>query len=188
MNINLQNLVEGGTAPEDIYVLTREGLAELTKEIFKNVNNRIQERIVTTVDENSDPNHVPSATTVYDAVKNLSRVKNLTITSGNILEATITPDQNTVYAVRKKITDTKAALYIWIEGIGYIACGGEIDETPDLNVNAIPNDVIADIVANSYQETEPDFGDVPGNTMLGAVAPDIVSIDDPDTAASSSVE
>ena len=154
MSINLQNL-EGGTSQDDIYVLTKEGLAQLTKEIFKNVNSRIQERIVTDIDENSDANHTPSANTVYNAVKNLSKVKNLTISSGNILEANITPDQNTVYAVRKKNTDTKASLYIWIENIGYIACGGDSDEGHDLNVNAIPNDVIADIVSNSYQQTDP---------------------------------
>ena len=166
MAINLQSLLDQGTNPEDIYVLTKEGLAELTKEIFKNVNARIQERIVTNVDESSDANHVPSANTVYNAVKNLSKVKNLTITSGNINEANIIPDQNTIYAVRKSSTDTKAVLYIWLENIGYIACGGDMDEEPDVTVTAIPNDVIADIVANSYSATDPGLSSTATSTSI----------------------
>lgn len=155
---SIQNLLENGTSPDDLYVLTKEGLAELTKEIFKNVNSRITERIVNDVSERSDSNHVPSASAVYNAVKNLSQIKTLTISSGDINEATITPNQNTLYVVRKTNTDTKAILYIWLENIGYILCGGDTDESPDFTVNAIPNDVIADIVASSYQETDPNIG------------------------------
>jgi len=144
----------------DIYVLDRAGLAELTKEIFKNVNNRIEERIVTSLEEASDADHVPAASTVYSAVKNLSKIKNLTITSGNINEAMVAPDPSALYVVRKSASDTNAVMYIWIEGIGYIACGGGTSvEAGDVTVNAIPNNVIAEIVSTSYAETDPGIAD-----------------------------
>lgn len=158
-NPNVQNLLNGNDAG-DVYVLTKEGLASLTKEIFKNVNNRIEDRIVTTLEDTSDTNHVPSANTVFNAVKGLSKVKNLIISDGDITKAYVAPDPNTLYAVRKSSTDTRAIMYIFIEGIGYINCSGEFDKTGDLNVNAIPNDVIADIVSSSYQETDPGINPV----------------------------
>lgn len=152
----VRSLIENGTSvPDDLYVLTREGLAELTKEIFKNVNYRITDRIVNDINDTSDEHHVPSAETVYNAMKNLSQIKTLTISSGNINEAAITPDQNTLYVVRKSVSDTKAVLYIWTQSVGYIAIAGGEGGALNTTVNAIPNDVIADIVASSYQETDP---------------------------------
>lgn len=144
----------------DIYVLDRAGLADLTREIFRNVNTRIEERIVTSLDEGSDADHVPSSNTVYSAVKNLSKIKNLTITSGNINEAMVAPDPSALYVVRKNAADTNATMYIWIEGIGYISCGGGGSvEAGDTTISAIPTNVIAEIVSTSYAETDPGISD-----------------------------
>lgn len=157
--MNTQPMSLDGNVPnnpsQDMYVLNREGLSELTKAIFTNVNTRISDRITTSMDENSDANHVPSASTVYNAVKGLSKVKSLIITSGNIEDATITPDPNTIYMVRKNAADTKGTMHIWVEGIGYISCGDEDAGSSDVNVNAIPNDIISQIVSESYAETDP---------------------------------
>ena len=151
----LQSLMASGVDASDIYVLTKEGLAELTKEIFKNVNNRIQERIVTDVNDQSDVGHVPSANTVFNAVKNLSKIKNLVIASGNINEATIQADQNTLYIVRRNSTDVNGNIYIWLENIGYINCGGAETNDDDQKINAIPNEEISKIVNDSYNDTNP---------------------------------
>lgn len=159
---NLASLLNGGDAG-DIYVLTKEGLASLTKEIFKNVNNRIEDRIVYSLDDTSDVDHVPSANTVFNAVKGLSKVKNLIISDGDITKAHVAPDPSTLYVVRKSSSDTKAIMYIFIENIGYINCsgGGDFNAGSDITVNAIPNDVIAQIVSSSYQETDPGIDPVP---------------------------
>ena len=153
---SIKSLMESRSVnPDEIYVLTKEGLAELTRAIFANVNTRIQERIVTEMNEESDDNHVASAKTVHEAVKGLSRLQNLIIASGDINEAEITPDSNTLYILRKDESEDKGVMYIWIEGIGYINCGGTISESTELNVNAISKDMISQIVADSYTETDP---------------------------------
>lgn len=156
MATTLETLL-ANTDGSDLYVLDRAGLAELTKEIFRNVNNRIQERIVDSLDENSDENHVPNANIVYNAVKSLTKVKNLVITSGIITEAHVAPDPTTLYVVRKSSTDTNAVVYIYIDGVGYVSCGGTNTsvDAGDITVNAIPSNVISEIVSTSYQETDP---------------------------------
>lgn len=163
MSTTLETLLANSDG-SDIYVLDSDGLAALTKEIFKNVNNRIQERIVGSLDEFSDADHVPNANTVYNAVKMLSKVKNLTIASGDITQAHVAPDPTTLYVVRKSSTDTNAIMYIYIENVGYVSCGGNTSlDAGDISVSAIPNSVISEIVANSYQETDPGIDNTPGN-------------------------
>lgn len=158
MSTSLETLLANSNGT-DIYVLDEAGLAKLTKEIFKNVNNRIEDRIVASIDETSDLAHVPSANTVFNAVKGLSKIKNLVITSGNILEAHVAPDPTALYVVRKSSTDVNAVMYIWLENIGYISCGGNTSvDAGDVSVNAIPGNVIADIVSSSYAETDPGIG------------------------------
>lgn len=162
-NTTVQMMMESGIDPSEIYVLTREGLAELTREIFKNVNNRIEERIVTELNTESDTDHVASANTVFNSIKGFSTVKNLVIASGNIAEAYVAPDPRTLYVVRKSTSDTNAIMYVWIEGVGYVKCGGTGSSsggsTDDFNFNAIPNDIIQEIVSNSFNETDPGIDD-----------------------------
>lgn len=157
MSLTVQNLVDSGINPNDIYVLTKDGLSELTKAIFRNVNTRIEERIVDEVTEESDVNHVASAKTIYELSKNFSNIKNLVITDGDITKANITPDEKTLYCVRKTADDVKATLYIWLEGTGYICCAQQDDSNADLSINAISNEDISQIVADSYNETNPNI-------------------------------
>ena len=157
MSVTVQNLVDSGINPNDIYVLTKDGLSELTKAIFRNVNTRIEERIVDEVSEESDVNHVASAKTIYELSKNFSNIKNLIITDGDITKANITPEEKTLYCVRKSVDDVKATLYIWLEGTGYICCAQQEDTTNDLIINAISNEDITQIVADSYNETNPNI-------------------------------
>ena len=143
---------------DQLYVLDEAGLAELTKEIFKGVNERIDERIALRLCPHSDDDHVPSAKTVYEAIDGLTQIKYLTITSGDITEANITPDSTTIYMVRKSATDVKATMYIWLEDVGFIDCGGTtIGELDGVTINAIPNNVIGQIVAESYSDTDPNL-------------------------------
>lgn len=153
--------------PDGLYVLDEAGLAELTKEIFKNVNERIEERITTLICPHSDDDHVPSAKTVYEALGEFTQIKYLTITSGNIEEANITPDNNTIYMVRKSTSDVQATMYAWIEGLGFINCGsGAVAEIDNVTINAIPNDVISRIVSESYEETDPQLEDATDDEHL----------------------
>ena len=142
------------TETNDLRVLDEEGLAELTKEIFKSVNERIDERIAIRLCQHSDDDHVPSAKTVYEAIQNFAEVKYVVVTSGNINEANLNPDPEVIYVLRRSTKDTVATLYVWNESTGFINCGG-VDVSPDVNFASIPGDVIADIVADSYCDTDP---------------------------------
>lgn len=143
---------------EEIYVLTKEGLSDLTKEIFKNVNTRIADRIVTSIDDCSDNDHTPSALTVKTALENVLYLKCLVVASGKPEDAAITPDTKTLYMVRKQNTDTTGALFVYLDNLGYINVSGTGDEDPDVVVNPIPSEDITNIVTESFNETDPGIG------------------------------
>ena len=68
------------TSKEDMYVLTPEGLAELTREIFKNVSERINERIVTTIGDNPLENQVLSVKSLSDIINDINnRIDNIKV-------------------------------------------------------------------------------------------------------------
>lgn len=139
---------------DELY-LSKEGLGVLTKEIFNNVNTRIEERITKTIDPNSDVNHVPSASAVYEAVKGLSKIKSFVIASGNIADANVTPDPNTIYLVRKSATSYFAKVYVWVNGYGFVNCSTDATGGTPIDIAGIPNDMIIQIVSDSYAETDP---------------------------------
>jgi len=141
---------------EEMMVLTKDGVKILVADILSAVNNRIQGRIVDEVSETSDGNHVPSATTVYNAVKNVINIKYLVITDGDINKATITPEEKTLYVVRKSADATDGIPYIYIQDVGFIAvCGVNSVTVGDGNVVAMPEEVIKAAVAEAVTNTDP---------------------------------
>ena len=142
-------------ATQEELILTKEGISVLAKEIFEVVNNRIADRIVSDIDENSDNNHVPSAAAVYESVNGVNNIKNLVVASGNPAEANITPDTKTIYMVRKSANATEAIPYVYVEGVGYIAAQprAAIESIPNLGI--LSSDDISEAVAEAASSTTP---------------------------------
>lgn len=151
---------------EDLMVLTKDGVQTLVAEILTAVNNRIQGRIVDEMTEDSDGNHVPSASTVYDAVKNVINIKYLVITDGDIEKASITPEERTLYMVRKSQDAKEAIPYIYINDIGFVAaCGVTSITVGDSNIVPMEDDDIKSAVQEAVKSTEPSFNEVPQKEM-----------------------
>lgn len=149
-------MAEQNVPVEEMMVLTKDGVQTLVAEILSAVNNRIQGRIVDEMTADSDGNHVPSAATVYDAVKEVINIKYLVITDGDINKATITPEERTLYMVRKSADSTDAVPYIYITDVGFVAaCGVNSITVGDANVVAMPESVIKDAVAEAVTKTDP---------------------------------
>ena len=106
--------------------LDRQGISTLSKSLLTKVNSRIQERIVSTVDESSDHNHVPSAAAVYAAINKMSHIKFKTQT-GNINDVT-EPNSSYIYLQRDDESDTTWMMYIYDADMGWIEIGDtEVD-------------------------------------------------------------
>lgn len=137
------------------YVLNKQGVATLAKDLLAQVNARIKKRIVTEVDENSDNNHIPSAKCLYDAINNVDHIMALVIADGDITKAKITPDEYTLYIVRTSAQATEATPWIWIKPFGFVkACPtGSVE----VDINPISDEDISDIVAKAAAETDPDL-------------------------------
>lgn len=149
-------MAEQNVPVEEMMVLTKEGVQTLVAEILSAVNTRIQGRIVDEVSSASDGNHVPSATTVYNAVKDVINIKYLIITDGDINKATITPEEKTLYMVRKSAESTDGIPYIYIPDVGFVAaCGVNSVTVGDGNVVAMPESVIKAAVAEAVTNTDP---------------------------------
>lgn len=138
-------------------VLTKEGLATLTKELLKVVNERIKERIVTTIDDESDEKHIPSAQTVNDTIAKINNIVSLVIADGDIGSAQITPNPKNLYMVRKSEEDKEGVPYVYIEGVGFIAaCAlSTMDNVPDLK--ALTDEEITNVVSEAANETKPEL-------------------------------
>lgn len=110
--------------------LDEHGLQTIAKGILAQVNTRINERIVTTIDENSDDEHVASAATVYKAIANSKRMSIKFIT-GNIDE--LVPieerDPTVLYFQRDDEEDKTWMIYIWdVDNTRWVCVGDtEID-------------------------------------------------------------
>ena len=106
--------------------LSRDGVSSLSKALLTKVNSRIQERIVSVVDENSDENHVPSAAAVYTAINKMSHIKFKTHT-GSMDEVT-EPNSSYIYLQRDDSNDNTWMMYVHDEELGWINIGDtEID-------------------------------------------------------------
>lgn len=144
------------TPVEEMMVLTKDGVQTLVAEILNAVNTRIQGRIVDTMTETSDGNHVPSAETVYNAVKEVINIKYLVITDGDITKASITPAERTLYMVRKTAEAKEAIPWIYINDVGFVmACGMTSISVGDSNLVAMSEEVIKGIVAEAVTNTDP---------------------------------
>ena len=135
--------------------LSKEGLGTFAKEMFSEMNTRITDRMVETVNENSDDDHVPTAAAVHDSLKNLKRIMTLVIADGDITKATITPDDKTTYVVRKTRTATEGVAYVWIEGVGFINLGTSASAGSGNDLGVITDDDIRSIVASASNTTKP---------------------------------
>lgn len=91
--------------------LDDQGVISLAEEILKSVNTRITERIVQTVDDESDENHVPSAAAVYSAISAVKATK-LIVHTGNINEVQI-PEKNAIYLQRDDEEDITWTMYVY---------------------------------------------------------------------------
>lgn len=93
--------------------LDEAGLQAITKGILEHVNSRISERIVQTVDANSDAKHIPSAIAVYRAIAQAGHAKIVTYT-GDINDIPLEDrDPSVMYYQRDNEEDTTWMLYIW---------------------------------------------------------------------------
>lgn len=106
--------------------LSRDGVSSLSKALLTKVNSRIQERIVSVVDENSDANHVPSAAAVFNAINKMSHIKFKTHT-GSVEDIT-EPNSSYIYLQRDNDSDNTWMMYIHDEELGWINIGDtEVD-------------------------------------------------------------
>ncbi len=110
--------------------LDEHGLQTIAKGILAQVNTRINERIVTTLDENSDDEHVASAATVYKAIINTKHTSIKFIT-GNIDEQVPLEerDPSVLYFQRDDEDDKTWMIYIWdVDNTKWVCVGdSEID-------------------------------------------------------------
>ena len=120
--------------------LDREGVSKLSKALLTKVNSRIQQRIVPTINDLSDNDHVPSARAVYNAINKMSHIKFKTHT-GNI-GTIVTPNPSYIYLQRDSLSDTTWMMYVYDEDIGWINVGDtEVDLSNYWSKN--PDDVEA---------------------------------------------
>lgn len=101
--------------------LSREGVSNLSKSLLTKVNARIQERIVSTIDETSGENHVPSAAAVFNAINKMSHIKFKTHTGS--IDDLIDPNPSYIYLQRDDDTDTTWMMYLYDAEHGWINIG-----------------------------------------------------------------
>lgn len=90
------------------------GLQNIAKGILNQVNSRITERIVTTVDANSDDAHVASAAAVYKAIAGSQHTKIKVITGDiDVLVPLEERDPTVMYYQRDNEDDKTWMIYIW---------------------------------------------------------------------------
>ena len=151
-NIMVQN--------EEVMVLTKEGLTTLAKELLESVNERIEERIVNVMNDGSDGYHVPSAELVWNSIQGISKLRNVMVKSGDITEANVIKDEQTLYVLRTSLTEVSGKAYVWRKDVGFISLGGSttIGSTGDgVNIVAMSKTDIVSAVAQAANQTKPDF-------------------------------
>ena len=94
--------------------LDKDGVIELTRGILSTVNDRIDERIVTTISAYSDDRHVASAAAVYRAIANSKHMSGEVIV-GNIDELVPLAGRRTdkIYFQKDDENDTTWSMYVW---------------------------------------------------------------------------
>lgn len=106
--------------------LDKSGVSNLSKALLTKVNARIEERIVSVVDETSDNKHIPSAAAVYNAINKMSHIKFKTHI-GNI-ETVTEPNSSFIYLQRDDENDPMWMMYVYDADLGWINIGDtEVD-------------------------------------------------------------
>lgn len=119
----------------DLIYMTKDTLQYFAETILNAVNSRVEERIVTTIDAQSDNNHTPSAKAVYGAMNNIQQIVPLVIRSGDPEEADITPNTKTLYLVSTSASAPNFIPYIWKgEEVGFVpAAGATTEDSTDIS-------------------------------------------------------
>jgi len=106
--------------------LNKEGVSLLSKALLTKVNARIEERIVTTLDEHADNNHVPSALAVFNAINSMSHIKFKTHTG--LIDEVTEPNSSYIYLQRDNEADQLWMMYVYDADLGWINIGDtEVD-------------------------------------------------------------
>jgi len=106
--------------------LGKPGVTNLSKAILTKVNSRIEDRIVTSIDDASDDSHVPSALAVYTAINRMSHIKFKTHLGA--IEDVAEPNTSYIYLQRDTSEDTTWMMYVYDTEIGWINIGDtEVD-------------------------------------------------------------
>lgn len=137
----------------NMIVMTKDNLQFLAQEILQAAEDKIAARMVTTVNDQSDDLHVPTAKAVNAKVKAVQKIVYLTIASGDPNEADITPEENILYAVRTAADDEQYVPYLWIEAQGTFipAVGAVTEDSADLS--AVTQEDISTAVALAASAT-----------------------------------
>lgn len=143
--------------------LDEAGLQKLSKGILQHVNQRIEERIATSIDEKSDDEHVASAAAVYKLLASQSRTSIKTV-KGDI--NTVVPiedrDSSVIYYQKDDDNDKTWTQYIWdAENQQWISIG---DSGIDLSnyyskddINKLVTDLGVDTLRNSVNKNTSDI-------------------------------
>ena len=168
--------------------LSKEGLQAISKGILQHVNSRINERIVSTINVDSDEQHMPSAAAVYRAIRDSHHARIVAVT-GDINSIPLEKRETDVlYYQRDDEEDTTWMLYIWdAEGQQFINVGTtEIDLSnywqktdtvairEDLGIPAIELDI--EELKSAVQTINSDIADI--NSAINGIGEEIGAIND----------
>lgn len=161
--MDLNNALIATTAAgfaDEVMVLTKEGLTTLAKELLESVNERIADRIINGGLDNSDGYHVPSAELVWNSIQGICKLRNVMVKSGDIEEANVIKDEQTLYVLRTSLTEVSGRAYVWRKDVGYISLGGtSLGSTADgINIVAMSDTDIKAAVKDADNQTKPSFG------------------------------
>ena len=91
--------------------LDKPGITNLSKAILTKVNSRIQDRIVSNIDETSDENHIPSALAVYTAINKMSHIKFKSHIG--MIDTIVDPNPTYIYLQKDDEEDKTWMMYIY---------------------------------------------------------------------------
>lgn len=99
---------------EEYFTITPELLELLVTQILGKVNERIASRIVTTVSESSDDNHVPSALAVFNCLRTLAPCMSCTTVVGS-MDTITEPNSQIIYLQKDDESDPTWSMYLWVD-------------------------------------------------------------------------
>lgn len=171
-------------AANDPVTITRSQIEFMAELILSAANQQTVERMVQTIDDSSDDNHIPTAKAVNQKITGIQKFVSVVVESGDPEDAEIEPDENTMYMVRTSDEAEEFVPYIWIEGTGFITMPGTEGSTGTTIGAMTDADIVSAITAAANSvvvipqpEPEPDPEPDPD--------PEDPSDDDPDEGGTS---